>query len=151
MLYLVKDVEEIKSWTGSGLGGFHSVDREANALTKYKIGHWRHFLPLFSYNAYAVSVLCWYGDDIRIFERFAVEKWALWYPIVRHKLCRQHLYTSALQRGENLFLFFKRYIIQTYREAKVRLPSSFTATVKGVIFYGRLNIDTIRLGELEKL
>ena len=105
MLYLVKDVEEIKLWTESGLGGFRSVDRETNALTKYKIGHWRHFLRLFSYNAYAVSELCWYGDDIRIFESFAVGKRALWYPIVTHEVCRQQLYTSALQRGENLFLF----------------------------------------------
>jgi hypothetical protein len=33
------DVEEIKLWTGSGLGGFSSVEGEAIALTKYKIGH----------------------------------------------------------------------------------------------------------------
>jgi hypothetical protein len=37
-----------------------------------------------------------------------------------------------------------------YREAEIRFPSSFTTTVNGLIFYGRLNIDTMRTGELEK-
>ena len=49
-----------------------------------------------------------------------------------------------------MFVCIKRYITQTYREGKVRLPSYFTSTVNEVTFYGRLNIDTIRIGEHEK-